>query len=79
MLHCTNTRNMTFPVARIIAYLTEVMTLEPGDVIVTGTPARVGAPRTPPRFLKIGDTGRVEIERLGVPVNPVIAEGNVLP
>ncbi len=75
VLQSSNTRHMIFPVARVIAYLTEAITLEPGDVIMTGTPAGVGAARTPQRFLKAGETVRVEIERLGALENPVIAEG----
>lgn len=75
VLQHSNTRHMIFPVASVIAYLTEAMTLEPGDVIMTGTPAGVGAARTPQRFLKAGETVRVEIERLGVLENPVLAEG----
>lgn len=74
LLQSSNTRHMIFSVARIIAYLAEAMTLEPGDVIATGTPAGVGAARTPQRFLQPGDVVRVEIERLGALENPVIAE-----
>jgi len=69
-----NTRDMIFPVAQLIATLSAVMTLEPGDVIATGTPAGVGAARKPPRWLRPGDVVRVEIERIGVLENPVIAE-----
>lgn len=74
LLQSSNTRHMIFPVASIIAYLAEVMTLEPGDVIATGTPSGVGAARTPQRFLQPGDLVRVEIERLGALENPVVAE-----
>ena len=66
-----NTRDMIFGVARTIAILSEVMTLEPGDVIITGTPAGVGYPRQPPVFLQPGDTCEVEIEGIGVLSNPV--------
>jgi len=51
------------------------MTLEPGDVIVMGTPAGVGQARTPPVWMKAGDTVEVEIERIGVLRNPIVAEG----
>lgn len=61
-----NTADMIFDVADTIARLSEVMTLEPGDVIVTGTPAGVGAARKPPLWLKPGDTCEVEIEGIGV-------------
>jgi acylpyruvate hydrolase len=74
VLQRSNTRNMIFSVARIIAYITEAITLEPGDVIATGTPEGVGAARTPQRFLKAGETVRVAIERLGALENPVVAE-----
>jgi acylpyruvate hydrolase len=66
-----NTRNMIFSVARTIAILSEVMTLEPGDVIITGTPAGVGYPRKPPIFMRPGDTCEIEIEGIGVLSNPI--------
>lgn len=66
-----NTSDMIFSVARTIAILSEVMTLEPGDVIITGTPAGVGYPRQPPIFLQPGDTCEIEIEGIGVLSNPV--------
>lgn len=66
-----HTRNMLFPVARLLAYLTSFLTLHPGDVIATGTPAGVGFARTPPVFLKPGDTIEIEVERVGVLRNPV--------
>ena len=69
-----STASMIFTVAQLVAYLSMVATLEPGDVIATGTPSGVGAARTPQRFLRAGETVRVEIEGLGVLENPVIAE-----
>ncbi len=63
--------DMIHSVAAQIAHLTAAFTLEPGDVIFTGTPAGVGAGHTPPKWLKAGDTIRVEIERVGVLQNPV--------
>jgi acylpyruvate hydrolase len=69
-----HTSLMIFPVAHLIADMSQVMTLEPGDVIATGTPAGIGAARTPPRWLRPGDVVRVEIERVGVLENLVIAE-----
>jgi len=65
---------MIFSVARLIADMSQVMTLEPGDVIATGTPAGVGASRNPPRWLRPGDVVRVEVEKVGVLENPVVAE-----
>jgi 2-keto-4-pentenoate hydratase/2-oxohepta-3-ene-1,7-dioic acid hydratase in catechol pathway len=60
-----NTAAMIFPIAEIIASLSRGMTLEPGDVIATGTPEGVGFARTPPEFLKNGDMMEVEIEGVG--------------
>lgn len=68
-----NTSDLIFPVGTLIEYLSQIMTLNPGDLIVTGTPAGVGAARTPPVFLKPGDTVEVEIERVGKITNRMIA------
>jgi 2-keto-4-pentenoate hydratase/2-oxohepta-3-ene-1,7-dioic acid hydratase in catechol pathway len=70
----SNTSQLIFGVGEIIEYLSAGMTLEPGDVVFTGTPAGVGASRRPPEFLKAGDTVRVEISGLGALENPVEAE-----
>ncbi len=70
----SNTRNLIFGVPKLIAYLSSVFTLEPGDIIATGTPAGVGFARTPPRYLTAGDECRVRVEGIGELVNPVIAE-----
>uniref|UniRef100_UPI000D3CA67C fumarylacetoacetate hydrolase family protein n=1 Tax=unclassified Variovorax TaxID=663243 RepID=UPI000D3CA67C len=69
-----NTADMIFDVAETIALLAEVLTLEPGDVIVMGTPAGVGQARTPPVWMKAGDTYEVEIERIGTLANPIVNE-----
>ena len=69
-----NTRDMIFSLAQLIETITGVMTLDPGDVIATGTPGGVGSSYDPPRWLQTGDVVRVEIERIGVLENPVIAE-----
>ena len=61
-----NTRDLIFPVATLIAFLSRYVTLEPGDVIATGTPAGVGHFRDPPRYLRSGDRLRMEVERVGV-------------
>ncbi|MCI0545913.1 MAG: fumarylacetoacetate hydrolase family protein [Candidatus Rokubacteria bacterium] len=66
-----NTRNFIFDVRVIVSYLSEHLTLEPGDVIATGTPAGVGFARKPPLFLQPGDKVRMEISGLGVLENPV--------
>jgi 2-keto-4-pentenoate hydratase/2-oxohepta-3-ene-1,7-dioic acid hydratase in catechol pathway len=67
----STTGDMIFPVARCIAILSEVMTLEPGDVIATGTPSGVGYARKPPLFLAPGMTMEVEVEGIGVLRNSV--------
>lgn len=69
-----NTTDMIFGVAETIALLADVMTLEPGDVIVMGTPAGVGQARTPPVWMKAGDTYEVEIEGIGTLANPIVDE-----
>lgn len=69
-----NTSDMIFSVAETIALLADVLTLQPGDVIVMGTPAGVGQARTPPVWMKAGDTIEIDIERVGVLSNPVVAE-----
>jgi acylpyruvate hydrolase len=66
-----NTDNMLFPVAETIAILTECLTLQPGDVIVTGTPSGVGHAHTPPVWMKDGDVCEIEIEGMGVLRNPI--------
>jgi len=68
-----STADMIFSVGEILAYLSEVMTLHPGDVLVTGTPAGVGFKRTPPRYLQPGEIVEVEIERIGVLRTPIVA------
>lgn len=67
----SNTRELIFDVPFLIEFLSACVTLEPGDVITTGTPAGVGVARKPPRFLAAGDVVRVEIEGLGALENPV--------
>jgi len=70
----STTANMIFTVAEVIAYASATMTLEPGDLIATGTPAGVGVFRDPPVLLKDGDEVRVEIDGLGALTNPVRSE-----
>jgi acylpyruvate hydrolase len=70
----SNTRHLIFDVPHLIAFLSEVMTLKPGDVVSTGTPAGVGHAREPRRYLRHGNVVRVEIEGIGALENPVIKE-----
>jgi 2-keto-4-pentenoate hydratase/2-oxohepta-3-ene-1,7-dioic acid hydratase in catechol pathway len=69
----STTANMVFSVAELVCLLSEVITLEPGDLIATGTPGGVGAARVPPLFLRDGDIVEVAIEGLGSLRNPVAA------
>jgi 2-keto-4-pentenoate hydratase/2-oxohepta-3-ene-1,7-dioic acid hydratase in catechol pathway len=70
MQHAT-TEQMIFKIPKIIEYVSTWTTLEPGDVLVTGTPGGVGARRTPPVWMKPGDTVEVEIDKVGVLVNAI--------
>jgi acylpyruvate hydrolase len=72
-LQDSNTSRMIFRVAELIAFISASITLEPGDIIATGTPEGVGVFRTPPIFLKPGDIVEIEIEKLGLLRNPVVA------
>jgi 2-keto-4-pentenoate hydratase/2-oxohepta-3-ene-1,7-dioic acid hydratase in catechol pathway len=67
----SNTGNMIFKIPYLISYLSRSMTLEPGDILSTGTPEGVGASRTPPMFLKPGDIVSITIEKIGTLTNPV--------
>jgi 2-keto-4-pentenoate hydratase/2-oxohepta-3-ene-1,7-dioic acid hydratase in catechol pathway len=69
-----NTSQMLFAVDETVQLVTECLTLEPGDVLVMGTPSGVGWPRKPPVFMKSGDVCEVEIERIGVLRNPIADE-----
>jgi acylpyruvate hydrolase len=73
VLQDARTSAMVFPVAEAIAFISSVMTLEPGDVISTGTPEGVGMARTPQRYLRDGDVVDIAIERIGTLSNPVKA------
>lgn len=72
-LQKSNTSQMIFSVAQIIAYLSECLTLQPGDLIITGTPAGVGVGRKPPRYLKAGDVIITQLQGLGALTVPVLA------
>ena len=67
----SSTAQMVFTVAEVIAFISDGITLEPGDLILTGTPAGVGLGRTPPVYLAAGDEVTVEIESIGSLTNPV--------
>jgi 2-keto-4-pentenoate hydratase/2-oxohepta-3-ene-1,7-dioic acid hydratase in catechol pathway len=73
-LQSSNTSNLIFRIPQLIEYLSSVFTLEPGDIISTGTPAGVGFARTPPRYLKAGDEVRIQVQGIGELVNPVVLE-----
>ena len=72
IMQSANTDSMMFPVAESLVYLTEGMTLEPGDIVLTGTPSGVGHARKPePVWMKAGDTCEVEVEGIGILRNPI--------
>lgn len=73
----STTSDMIFTVARTIAIVSEIMTLEPGDMIAFGTPPGVGHARKPQLWMKAGDTVEVEIEGIGICRNPVMAEDDI--
>lgn len=67
----TNTENLVFTVPKLVAFLSNLMTLKPGDIILTGTPGGVGVAMDPPRFLKEGDVVTIDIDRVGTLENTV--------
>ena len=69
-----NTSNFLFDVKTVLKIVSECMTLEPGDVIITGTPAGVGYARNPPIFMKAGDICEIEIEKIGILQNSMMNE-----
>ena len=73
-LQHSNTREMIFGVPALVEFISSVVTLEPGDIVATGTPAGVGFARKPPRYLKAGDEVVIRIQGLGELRNPVVAE-----
>jgi 2-keto-4-pentenoate hydratase/2-oxohepta-3-ene-1,7-dioic acid hydratase in catechol pathway len=70
----SNTRNLIFSIVDLIVYCSAGMTLEPGDVIATGTPSGVGDARTPPRYLRAGDMVEITVDGVGTLRNPVQME-----
>jgi len=69
-----NTNDLLFQIPELIARVSEAMTLQPGDILVTGTPAGVGFARKPPLFMKHGDVCEIELEGIGVLKNPIVDE-----
>lgn len=74
VLQHSNTQHLIFRIPDLISFLSSVFTLEPGDVVSTGTPAGVGVARKPPRFLRAGDDVVVRVQGLGELRNPVVSE-----
>jgi 2-keto-4-pentenoate hydratase/2-oxohepta-3-ene-1,7-dioic acid hydratase in catechol pathway len=70
-----NTAELIFSIAFLISYLSAVMTLEPGDLLLTGTPAKLPSGPETPAFMRPGDVVEIAIDRLGTLRNPVIADG----
>lgn len=77
ILQSATTSDMMWSVARTIATISEYTTLEPGDYIAMGTPPGVGHARTPPRWLRPGETVEIEIEGIGICANPVVDEADL--
>jgi 2-keto-4-pentenoate hydratase/2-oxohepta-3-ene-1,7-dioic acid hydratase in catechol pathway len=69
----STTSEMLFSPGRLLAFLTALITLEPGDIVTTGTPSGVGCFRDPPRYMKPGDEVTVSVDRIGSLTNPVVA------
>ena len=68
----SSTGNMIFQIPYLVSYLSQSLTLEPGDIISTGTPEGIGAGRTPPVFLKPGDSVSITVEKIGTLTNPIV-------
>ncbi len=68
----SNTSDMIFSTAKIVSIISEFMTLEPGDLIATGTPSGVAHARKPPAWMKAGDKVEVEVEGIGILANPIV-------
>src|SRR5262249_45953243 len=71
VMQSDNTANMMFPVAETIVYATQGITLEPGDLLLTGTPSGVAHARKPPAWMRHGDICEIEIEGIGILRNPI--------
>jgi len=68
-----NTSDLIFSVPFLVSYLSQIMTLDPGDIIATGTPAKLPEAANPQRFLEPGDVVEIRIEKLGMLRNPILA------
>ena len=77
VLQNSTTRELIFKIPELVEYISSITPLLPGDVVSTGTPSGVGMGRTPPRWLKPGDSVTVTVEGLGSLINPVVAESGV--
>lgn len=75
VMQSDDTANMMFPIPEMLVYVTQGMTLEPGDIVFTGTPSGVGHARKPPAWMRAGDVCEIEIEGIGVLRNPIADEG----
>ncbi|MBU2227230.1 MAG: fumarylacetoacetate hydrolase family protein [Proteobacteria bacterium] len=73
-LQRSNTRELVYDVPTLVAFLSEIFSLEPGDIVATGTPGGLAKFRTPPTFMEVGDVCTVEIEKLGRLSNRIAAE-----
>jgi 2-keto-4-pentenoate hydratase/2-oxohepta-3-ene-1,7-dioic acid hydratase in catechol pathway len=74
VVQASNTDHLIFDVATLVSGISEAITLEPGDIIVTGTPSGIGHARTPRLYMRPGDVVEVEIESIGILRNPVVDE-----
>jgi 2,4-didehydro-3-deoxy-L-rhamnonate hydrolase len=77
LMQNSNTKYMIHSIDRLIAYITDTVTLLPGDVIATGTPSGVGAALTPPRLLGPGDVAEVTVEHIGTVTTPIVARADL--
>lgn len=77
LMQDSDTSLMIHSVAKIIAYITDTVTLLPGDVIATGTPSGVGAARKPPQYLRPGDRVEVSVERIGTLTTPIVSRADL--
>jgi 2,4-didehydro-3-deoxy-L-rhamnonate hydrolase len=77
LMQDSSTSDWVFPLPYLLSFLNRIMTLEPGDIVSTGCPAGVGLFRNPPVYMKHGDVVRLEIEKIGVLENPVVAEAEM--
>ena len=70
----SNTRELIHNIPQLVAFCSQVFTLEPGDVVMTGTPGGLAKDRNPPTFMNPGDVMETEIEGLGIARNPIVQE-----